>query len=107
MVLALEGGHMGDNDDEQSPVTDRFDDLQKDIENLPEGVTIADVLSGEVSIDEKQSTSEDRCSECGRTLDEDPHRLLPDDLRDALAEESDEELSASELLRELRARDEC
>lgn len=38
--------------------------------------------------------------------DEDPHRLLPDDLREALAEESDEEKSATELLREFRARDE-
>lgn len=98
---------MDENNDEQAPASDRFNDLQQDIENLPDDVTIEDVLSGDVSTDERQSTSDDRCSECGRPLDEGPHRLLPDDLREALVEDSEEEMSASELLRELRARDEC
>jgi len=37
-------------------------------------------------------------------MTDDPHRLLPDELREALAEDSEEERSASELSHEFWAR---
>lgn len=37
--------------------------------------------------------------------EDDPHRLLPDELREALTEEANEETPATESLRELRMGD--